>query len=86
MIDVEHGALCALEQDAAARLTRLVEPFPDRLGVGQDARGDGLQLLQQVDVAARLAPNRTLDIRKARDRRARHTLSALRIARKPAAL
>nr|WP_247890899.1 hypothetical protein [Azospirillum aestuarii] len=31
MVDIEHGTLRALEQDAAARLARLVEALPDRL-------------------------------------------------------
>ena len=45
VIDVEHDALRAFEQDAAAGAARLVEPLPDRLGIGQDLRRDLAQRL-----------------------------------------
>ncbi len=51
VVDVEHGALRALEQDAVAALARVVEQLPDRLGVGQDLGRDLAQL-------ARAAPRR----------------------------
>ena len=38
VVDVEHGALRALEQDAAAGALQLGQPQPDRLGERQQAR------------------------------------------------
>ena len=40
VIDVEHGALRALEEDALARLARVVQPVPDGHGVGQQPLGN----------------------------------------------
>ncbi len=48
MIDIEHGALRALEQDAVAALARLVEKLPDGLDVGRDLRRDLAQLRKQL--------------------------------------
>ena len=36
MVDVEHGGLRALEQDALAGRAQRVEPLPHVLGEGQD--------------------------------------------------
>ena len=48
VIDIEHRALRALEQDAAAGAPRLVEQPPDRRGVGQELRRDLAQPGQHV--------------------------------------
>ena len=48
VIDIEHRALRAFEQDAAALAPRLVEQPPHRLGIGQDARRDRAQLGEQL--------------------------------------
>ena len=48
MIDVEHRALRALEQDALAGAARLVEPLPDLVGIGQDLGRDLEQRVEQL--------------------------------------
>ncbi len=47
VVDVEHGALGALEQDAAAGALQLGQPQPDRLGEGQQLGRQGGELGQQ---------------------------------------
>ena len=47
VIDVEHGALGAFEQDTAALAALLVEARPDAAGVGQDLRRDLEQAVEQ---------------------------------------
>ena len=47
VVDVEHGALGALEQDAAAGALQLGQAQPDRLGEGQQLGRQGGELGQQ---------------------------------------
>ena len=47
VVDVEHGALGTLEQDAAAGALQLGQAQPDRLGEGQQLGGQGGELGQQ---------------------------------------
>src|SRR5690606_39583500 len=47
VIDVEHGALGALEQDALAAAAHLGQEPPGGRGIGQDLRRDLLDLAQQ---------------------------------------
>ena len=43
MVDVQHGALRALEQDPGTPPAQLGQPLPDRLGVGQEPRRQRVQ-------------------------------------------
>jgi DNA-binding transcriptional MocR family regulator len=52
VVDVQHHALRAFEQDALAGLHLLVQQLPDRLGVGQDLRRD----VQQVAISFGVHP------------------------------
>ena len=49
MIDIEHHALRALEQNAAAEAHGLVEPLPRGLRVSQNLRRDGEQVFLELD-------------------------------------
>ena len=48
MIDVEHRALGAFEQDPRSAPAQLDQPQPDRLGVGQEARRERVQSIDQL--------------------------------------
>ena len=44
MVDIQQRALGALEENATPQLARLIEPFPNPIGEGQDLRRDLQQL------------------------------------------
>ena len=48
MIDIQHGPLGALEEDALAGPAGLIQPLPHAAGVGQDLRRDIAQLLENI--------------------------------------
>ncbi len=54
MIDIEHGALGALEQDPVAAPARFIQPLPDPAGIGRQAGRDLAQLAREfiaIDLA-----------------------------------
>ena len=48
MINIQHSALGALEQDSLARPAHLIQPFPHTASVGEDLRRDFLQAVQGI--------------------------------------
>jgi hypothetical protein len=48
VIDVEHHALRAFEQDPPAETYGLVEALPGGLGIGEDLRRDGQQVFLEL--------------------------------------
>ena len=78
MIDIEHGALCAFEEDALAFALRVVEHIPDGRDERKNARGDflqrlddgaGLKLLETVPAAQRIMMRKkALDLDRERRR------------------